>query len=373
MGAHRCCDCDFTPATNCAALVAGDPPSPCNWWPDAYQVSVDLSGVSYVRSFHSGAAGQDVDCDDPFTPFDFGLAWCRTINWSWSLTTTIYRVKGAFGGIRCPDIAVPDDGFNVAGVGTTCPPTSSNANSDCGPTFADSSGIPFYSSPCCCDSAATLSGVADRTFVSTARQQLGTGLPCAMDQGTTTDSISFSRKVRVTGGCVEGRRRTGGAGGFSIAPDGTVRFRIGVAGISCGLGGTAWWPSASSLILEPFQLNTQGLGLFNCYNMSPPRCDEFSIFGFSPCPVVGSGLLNGQNSVSASSAPLTVEQPGVVGSMGVGDAFGMPLAYEHECGVVGGCEAEPFDLGQGQYLAVCNGSTAFNYACTQLTVAVTPL
>jgi hypothetical protein len=375
MGAHRCCDCDFTPASDCAELVAGDPPDPCEWWPEAYEVSVALSGVSYVRRFNDSAIGSFfIDCDT-LQQMPDGVAYCRTINWSWSLSTTIYRVRattGVFGTftVRCPDVAQPDDGFNVEDVGDDCNNNGvPDGNTDCGPTPYPSGSVPFYSSPCCCDSAATLSGVADRTFFSAGKQGVVTQfgqLFCLLEGGTTEDSIGFSRKCRVVGFCTPGQVRKDPDGpSVQTVQDGTVRFQIIV---SPGVGGpdslcendgaTAWWGSVSSLILN-------GTGIAGSICSSASRCDEFNLYGGTPCSVPGSGA-----SLRASSDPLIIEQPGEVGSMGVGDAFGMPLVYEHECGPEGGCSAATIET---PYLEMCSPAGVAGYACTQLTVTVTPV
>jgi hypothetical protein len=378
MGAHRCCDCQRTIVSNCPALVAGDPPSPCNWWPEAYSVSIEFSGVSYVRQFNNS---QFLKCASPHAPSSQGLAWCRTIDWSWSLSTTIYRVRNAIGsfgslGIRCPDVAIPDDGLNVAGVGDDCNNNGvPDGNTDCGSTPYFDGSVPSYSSPCCCDSAAAMTGVADRTFTATDNHGVGTQFGtviCQVNQGTTTDSISFSRKCRVLGFCTLGRVRLN-PNGPSVPSflDNTVRFQIAVIPFDSAVDegspcqnseATAWWSSVSSLIVAP---SGSVAGSF-CQSGSPPRCDEFNIYGAESCkPGIG-------GEVRVSSAPLILEQPGVVGSMGVGDDFGMPLIYEHGCGPSGGCDAPQSSLDQ-PYISVCLNTNAINYACTQVTATVTPM
>lgn len=382
MGAHRCCDCDdtATPAIFCGELVAGDPPSPCNWWPEAYDISATFSGKIHYRRYQGVGVCFNPNlypCEpnqqtNPTTPIAAGaLTLCTVIDYSWTLSTRIYRIAPQFAGfVPCSD----GDCNSVLGE-SPCP--DEDANAGCDPDAI------YYHSACCEDNIPTITGSATRSVVSATGNgfyQFGQ-FRCAYTSGSSQSEIAFQRLARVSAACStsvlnpancqpeKAARMLLSVDAFfnTLAGQGEVGSDPACSGTNLGAryNSLGWFGSPHSLWTPGFEPpgdiqlagGSEGWDLFPMYGFNPNPCSSF----------------RWNSGIGRLSEQLIVEDPGEVGEF-------LPPCNTY----AGGCEADGCDadltglVPQVDYtIAECHGSCQplgkASYACHQVIMSATPV
>lgn len=314
MGKHKCCDCpEPVPADTCADLVSGNPPSRCNWWPAAYDVTVNLNGYAlyrhYVGKTGSCNFGNEYSCPQTGAPalLSPGTQWlCVELEWSWSMTTRIYRmIPAPFDPyLECADQVICDPDEN-------CGPPNSRSYCD-EPQVGVSQGI-AYVSACCGDARPIATGTLQRTLKSTTGYgffSLG-NFVCVVNQATSADTVSFSKDVHVVASC--GVRQFGGV---AVKLDIVQKDSLGCpfAGWNVGISpnALAWFDSVASSING------------TSFSGSPNYSGQLGI-GYNAVPIFGYGgnipSTRWQRSLSFASGQLFANRPGEVGEL---EQLGIP-------------------------------------------------
>jgi hypothetical protein len=374
MGVHRCCECDdvTTPAAFCGELVAGDPPSSCNWWPDAYDVSVTFSGKIHLR-LHQGVGGCFSSALIPCgggSPISAGTQYlCTVIDYSWTLAARIFRIAPGIPAIPCSDGECQQVLFEGQ-----CP--DEDADAGCDPDAI------FYASPCCEENLPKLSGTATRAASS------ATGLAwqfggCRLQAGSAQTGIAFERFAYITAACSTSVTDPATCDSekaarmvLSVRAFGSTGGGQGEIGLDLACPGAGTSVHQVGYFDSPISLWTPGLEppgtLFGSGGGTAQfeRWDVFPLYGFTENICAARPWASGQTMVSEQ---LVVESPGTPG-----DFLGFCNTYSGVC-VPDGCDADLTGLvpQQDYVLAACpSGCTPpgkASFACHQVIMSATPV